>query len=479
MRTSAACEDEIVRTTATGESNVLPMLDRLTRWALGGGGDSPADLLAELAQRAGARAAMGLDLFLPDRTPRVVVRWQPDRLTPAQESALVRLAQRTDGDGAVAVSTLDGDLVGLLRRPRDSAFCLLLVAAAPGNDVEAALRLATRLFAHHYLREAASPPPTEETHGLVFAAGFVVGESLPMRELYAHVAALARAHLPVLVLGETGAGKEHVARLLHDSSSRAAGPFVTINCAAIPGELLESELFGIGRGVATGVDERLGRFQQADGGTLFLDEIGDLPLTLQAKLLRALEERVVQVVGGRAVAVDVRVVAATNSDLGAMASEGRFRTDLYHRLAGFVVEVPPLRDRPADVPLLFGSFLAAATRRPVAMTPALVTALLRHAWPGNVRELRHEAMRVAAQLGGGDTADVTHLSPETLGARDSAAETMARGTLDEELDRVERALIASTLEAVGGSQRKACVRLGISRDRLRRRLEELGLEYRR
>src|SRR5581483_7883162 len=178
MRTSAACEDEIVRTTATGESNVLPMLDRLTRWALGGGGDSPADLLAELAQRAGARAAMGLDLFLPDRTPRVVVRWQPDRLTPAQESALVRLAQRTDGDGAVAVSTLDGDLVGLLRRPRDSAFCLLLVAAAPGNDVEAALRLATRLFAHHYLREAASPPPTEETHGLVFAAGFVVGESL-------------------------------------------------------------------------------------------------------------------------------------------------------------------------------------------------------------------------------------------------------------------------------------------------------------
>src|SRR5262249_9567460 len=150
--------------------------------------------------------------------------------------------------------------------------------------------------------------------------------------LYEQLEVVVDSRLPLLILGETGAGKEHIAQVLHESSPRRAAPFVTINCAAIPSELLEAELFGIERGIATGVEERAGKFREAHGGTLFLDEVGELPLSLQAKLLRGLEEQLVRPIGGRAAAVDVRIVAATNARLDAQAAEGRFRLDLYHRL---------------------------------------------------------------------------------------------------------------------------------------------------
>jgi transcriptional regulator with PAS, ATPase and Fis domain len=278
------------------------------------------------------------------------------------------------------------------------------------------------------------------------------------------------------VLGETGVGKEHVAQLIHDSSRRRDRPFVTINCAAIPAELLEAELFGIGRGVATGVVERPGKFREAHGGTLLLDEVGELPLLLQAKLLRALEEKKVQPVGGQAAAVDLRIVAATNARLEEVARGGGFRLDLYYRLAGFVVEVPPLRDRAEDIPLLFDAFLREVVAPPPRLTPRALAALVRHRWPGNVRELRHEAARIAAQVGAAGVADLEDLSSAVAGAAPAGVLDVERGTgtLDEELARLERALIREALGAASGNLSAAARQLGVSRTRLYRRLAELG-----
>src|SRR6185503_8432581 len=180
-----------------------------------------------------------------------------------------------------------------------------------------------------------------EADSLVFAEGYIPGHAPAMQELYEQMRALLRGDVPVLFLGETGVGKEQLARALHASSARGAGPFMAVNCAAIPADLLEAEMFGIGKGVATGVAERRGKFQMAEGGTLLLDEIGDMPLELQAKLLRALQEKEVQPVGGAPVSVDIRVIAATNSDLQRRMEEGRFRRDLFFRIAGFTLHVPP------------------------------------------------------------------------------------------------------------------------------------------
>jgi hypothetical protein len=202
------------------------------------------------------------------------------------------------------------------------------------------------------------PDADVDARGLVFPEGWVDGTSSAMASLYDQMRPLVRGDLPVLIVGETGTGKELIARMLHASSPRGQGPFVAVNCAAIPGELLEAEMFGIVKGAATGVTERPGKFRLAHGGTLFLDEIGDMSLDLQAKLLRALQEKEVQPVGSNApVPVDIRVLAATNSDLGSRIEAGRFRRDLYHRLAGYRLRVPPLRERPEDVPALVTSFL--------------------------------------------------------------------------------------------------------------------------
>jgi len=477
--------EQAAGTAAALPAPLLALLDRICHWALRGSAEMRGSMLAQLAVALDAEAACLLDLpAAATDTPRLVAVWGDPRLD-AELVAALRAAGRAAGeDGAVRIARHAGTTASLLRAPGGTTLGLLLRGEAERDreadaHADAALPVATRLFAHELLRERASAPPAAASpvaRGLVFHEGIVVGRAPAMTRLYARLASVVEAALPVLVLGETGAGKEHVARLLHDSSSRAARPFVTINCAAIPAELLESELFGIARGVATGVEERAGKFQQADGGTLFLDEIGELPFALQAKLLRVLEEKTVEAVGGRATRIDLRIVAATNLDLAAVAADGRFRLDLYHRLAGFVVEVPPLRERAQDIPLLFGQFLAEASGGSVPLSPAVVTALVRYRWPGNVRELRHEAARVSALRTSGEAVEMRHLSPPIAG---SAVEESARGplpgSLDEELERVERALIASTLAALRGNQSQTAMQLGISRERLRRRLRELGL----
>ena len=252
----------------------------------------------------------------------------------------------------------------------------------------------------------------------------LVGDSAPMRALFRSIGRLAQAPLSVLVTGETGTGKELVARALHDESPRAARPFVALNTAAIPAELLESELFGHEAGAFTGAQRRhVGRFEQADGGTLFLDEIGDMPASLQTRLLRVLAQGEFFRVGGRElIRVDVRVIAATHQPLEALVEQGRFRADLLHRLDVVRLRLPPLRERREDVPQLAARFLADAARRldlpAKAFGKPALERLQAHAWPGNVRELENVCWRVAA-LAPGDAIGVADLA-EALPASASA-----------------------------------------------------------
>jgi transcriptional regulator with PAS, ATPase and Fis domain len=303
-----------------------------------------------------------------------------------------------------------------------------------------------------------------------------------MRSFHALLRPLVQGDLPVLVLGETGVGKEFLARILHDSSPRRHGPFVAINCAAIPAELLEAEMFGIGKGIATGVVERRGKFQMAEGGTLLLDEIGDMPLELQAKLLRALQEKEIQPVGGAPTPVDIRVIAATNSDLHRRMEEGRFRRDLYFRVAGFTLRVPPLRERREDVPALVESFMRAFAResgRAVrGITVKALRALIQYAWPGNVRELEHEVRRLVYLCPQGEAIDSTMITAHILapGPGDGPA-APAPDTLDlgENVDVLERRLIADALAKTHGNRTRAAKLLGMSRNGLRIKMERLGL----
>lgn len=303
----------------------------------------------------------------------------------------------------------------------------------------------------------------------------MVGESRIMRAFFSQLLKVAGTEATVLLLGESGTGKELAARSLHDKSVRAKGPFVALNCAAIPGGLLESELFGHEKGAFTGaVARKPGKFEQAAGGTLFLDEIGDMPLETQAKILRALEARQCERVGGnRSVPIDVRIVAATNRDLPAMIRQGTFREDLYHRLNVFPLRLPTLRERREDIPLLAGRFLE--ERHPgAALSVAALQRLLAHDWPGNVREL-HNVVERASVLSGGDV-NPEHL-PGLSGAG-PAASTLGTGmgSLDDRLSAYEKSLIEAALSRTGGVQARAAALLGIKERSLWHRVKKLGID---
>ncbi len=330
----------------------------------------------------------------------------------------------------------------------------------------------------------------------------LVGRSSALLDAFKTIGRVARSDVPVLVTGESGTGKELIARALHAASLRNAGPFVPVNSAAIPRELLESELFGHERGAFTGaIEARPGRFREASGGTLFLDEIGDMPTELQAKLLRTLQSGEVTAVGARRTEkVDVRIVAATHRDLDAGIAAGRFREDLLYRLRVVPIHVPPLRARREDIPALVEHFLdrygeSLASRRPL-LSPAALQALARHDWPGNVRELENAIKRalVLAQgdvLGPDDFAFLGAASPaapaasanatslEAIVARTAAALLAApepRDLFAEVLARVERPLLEAVLERTGGNQLRAAALLGINRNTLRKKLTDLGIE---
>ncbi len=309
----------------------------------------------------------------------------------------------------------------------------------------------------------------------------IVGESEGVLAIYKTIGRVAASSATVLIVGESGTGKELVARVTHRASSRSRGPFLAVNCAAIPENLLESELFGHEKGAFTGaVGRRVGKFERAEGGTLFLDEIGDMSLPLQSKILRVLQEREIERVGGREkVSVDVRIMAATNRDLQRDVRAGRFREDLFFRLAVVTVVLPPLRDRRGDIPLLIDFFVrrfAAENRKPIVSVSRSVYALLeRHLWPGNIRQLRN-ALERAVIMCQGRTLVPEHLPPDLFAApTPTPASATPSGPLLP-LEEVEKRHIQTVLEATDWNLSRAAEILGIHRNTLRRRTRELGLE---
>ncbi len=316
----------------------------------------------------------------------------------------------------------------------------------------------------------------------------IIGDSPAMRKVVDLVEQVGPSEANVLILGESGTGKELVAQLLHEHSLRKDGPLVKVNCAALPETLLESELFGYVRGAFTGAtQDKPGRFQLAAGGTLFLDEIGELPMTLQAKILRALQERIVEPLGSvTPVSVDVRFIAATNRDLPTMISAGQFREDLYYRLNVLEIRIPPLRERAQDIPLLVDYLLAKLCRknnRPVrSVSREFLDALTRHEWRGNVRELENVLER-SLILCRGDTLDVRDLpehllTPAVPGSTSPRAARPDSLPPENPLEAAERRALEETLRRHAGHRERTAEALGISRRTLQYRLKKYGLTTR-
>ena len=310
----------------------------------------------------------------------------------------------------------------------------------------------------------------------------LIADSRAMRHTLAQAERAAGGRSTILLVGETGTGKEQVARTIHERSPRASGPFVAINCGALPEGLLESELFGHEKGAFTGADRRhIGRFELADGGTLFLDEIGELPPAAQVKLLRVLQEREICRVGGtQAIRVNVRLIAATHRDLAEEVRQGRFREDLFFRIHVIPIVLPPLRERPEDIEPLMRFFLRRFAgelgRTPRVLTSAGLARLCAHRWPGNVRELENLAERLLV-LGGDqpiDAAELDGLLPQTKAAPSTAARS-APTIEDLSLWEREHALLVQALERAGGNQSQAARLMKISREQLRTRMRRYGL----
>ena len=313
-------------------------------------------------------------------------------------------------------------------------------------------------------------------------ASELLGQSMPMQRLRDMIAMAAPTHGRVLITGESGTGKELVARAIHRGSPRNARPFIKLNCAAIPSELIESELFGHERGAFTGATHaRKGKFELAHQGTLFLDEIGDMRLDVQAKLLRALQEGEIERVGGsRTIKVDVRVVAATNKDLLSEISEGRFRDDLYYRLNVIPLTPPPLRERKSDLRLLASRFVETAAKehgvRAKSLSPEALSVLAEHDWPGNVRELKNACERLVILTPSEGIGEVD--ARRLLGAAESVGGMGYRPgqTLKEAVAEAERAVVLGALEAHDGHVTNTASALGLERSHLYKKMRALGLQ---
>jgi two-component system, NtrC family, nitrogen regulation response regulator NtrX len=306
-----------------------------------------------------------------------------------------------------------------------------------------------------------------------------------MSRLMVQIERVAASETRVCILGETGTGKELVARTLHQKSQRSSGPFITLNCAAVPAELIESELFGHEKGSFTGAAARhLGKFEQANGGTLFLDEIGDMPLPMQAKLLRVLEEGEVERIGGSGtVKVDVRVIVATHRDLGQQVREGKFRQDLFHRIYVFPLTLPPLRERRDDIPILIDHFKKQIARqnnwKPAEFSADAIAELRRYSWPGNVRELRNMIERLLL-LGADNRVDLATVrmalpvAGQSTGTTSSVSDT--HGPLSERMDEVERKIILNELERQQHHITNTAKALGLERSHLYKKCQHLGID---
>lgn len=387
---------------------------------------------------------------------------QARALLPA--TSFIAMAESSSTD--TAVKALESGADRLLTRPVRPDALVLVVERSLDKPLHARDAMEARAEA------AATLPTTRLDH--------VVGAHPAMQRLFNRMLQAAKSRSTVLIQGETGTGKELIAKAIHEHSLRSEGPLVRLNCAALAESVLESELFGHEKGAFTGaVTRRRGRFEQADGGTLFLDELSEMPLSVQVKLLRFLQERELERVGGNeTVTVNVRVVAATNRDLRTLVDDGKFREDLYFRLKVVVLEVPPLRARPSDIPLLADHFLRLYSeendKHVHGFTPRAREALVGYPWPGNVRELQH-AIEQAVVLCDKDLISTEDLPIEPP---DREAEPLSLLVPGVTLAEVERYTIMKTLEAVGGSPTKAAAILGVSKRTIHYRLQEWGVTKR-
>ncbi|OLD32099.1 MAG: nitrogen regulation protein NR(I) [Candidatus Rokubacteria bacterium 13_1_20CM_2_68_19] len=365
-------------------------------------------------------------------------------------------------------------------------------------DLDEVLLLSERALAASRLTQEVARLRTGLAEVREFSA--LIGRHPRMQDVYKTIGRIAGTDVTVLLRGESGTGKELVARAIHHYSRRSGRPFVAVSCAAIPGTLLESEMFGHERGAFTDAKERrLGKFELAHGGTLYLDEIGDMPVDLQTKLLRALQERTIERVGGHeSIAIDVRVLAATNRDLEALMKEGRFREDLYYRLNVVTVNLPPLRERRRDIPLLVEHFLAKHVEElgERGVAPEALDRLVGYDWPGNVRELENVVQRAMVMA----TAGVILPEHLPIGPVSAAASVAVDATLEEIIERklmecvrglrerssanlydlvvglVEKPLLRAVLRETSGNQVRAAQILGINRNTLRKKLTEHGID---
>ncbi len=469
-----------MRKTLTNHKQKILVVDdeKMIRWSLGealrgwGYEPIPAETAAAglAAFEADQPAAILLDINLPDGSGLEVLRQIRHR---KPDAIVIMITANVLVDETIAA--LRGGAYDFIGKPIN----LEELQVAIRNGIEAnRLRKEVNLFR----RERAQQ----------FSFDQIVGESPAMREMLALSHKVAESEVSsVLLQGESGTGKDLVAKAIHYHSSRADNPFVAINCAALPNTLIESELFGYEKGAFTDAKARKeGLFEQAEGGTLFLDEIGELELSLQAKLLRVLEEGSFRRVGGlKDLPLDVRVIAASNRDLKAESEAGRFRADLFYRLSVIQIDIPALRERGDDVQLLaehyISSFRERLRKNIDGITPEALSAFRRYEWPGNVRELRNVIER-AMILEDGDTISTKYLPRGLAGEFRQGGDSRVDGAKSDQfslphtgvsLEEVEMSLVRQALERSGGNQTKAAELLGISRDQLRyrmKKLEEVG-----
>jgi two-component system nitrogen regulation response regulator GlnG len=458
--------------------------DRSIRWVL-----EKALQKASIQTRCFPNAALLLDALDVDRPDAILT---DIRMPGLDGLALLDKLQTKDPGLPVIIMTAHSDLESAVSAFHGGAFEYL----PKPFDVDEAVDLVRRACSHgQRQRQERSGAPEAEVH----KTPEIIGEAPAMQEVFRAIARLARSHITVLINGESGTGKELVARALHRHSPRAAKPFIALNMAAIPRDLLESELFGHERGAFTGAqNRRAGRFEQADGGTLFLDEIGDMPAELQTRLLRVLADGEFFPVGAHVpIKVDVRIIAATHQNLETLVAEGRFREDLFHRLNVIRVHIPPLRERRQDIPLLLRHFLKDASAElsveVKTLRPEVEEFLCRLDWPGNVRQLENTCRWITV-MAAGQEVHRDDLPPELLQAKLEAApvstdwENAFKQWIDGQLrkgereiakdaiDTAESILITQALQFTRGRRQEAAKLLGYGRNTLTRKISELSLD---
>ena len=419
--------------------------------------------------RAADPDAVLLDLKMPGRDGLEVL----GELGPALADLPV-IVVTAFGGSAAAIEAMRRGAYDYLSKPFDLDEVLL--------TLKRALRQRALAFEVRALRAQAAAESGETSEGTADTKPELIGQSVAMREVFKAIGRAAATDAPVLVVGESGTGKELAAVALHRHSSRAAGPFISVNCGALPEGLVESELFGHERGAFTGADrQKPGRFERATSGTIFLDEVGELPLSAQAKILRVLQQREFERVGGtETLRTDARVISATHRDLSKEVAAGRFREDLYYRLNVARIVIPPLRDHPEDIPALAEHILRRVERRhgwgELTLSPEALVAIRERPWPGNVRQLENALARAVIAARG------RTILPEHLDVEDSTNPGIPAGNdpldvmpLRALLAEVERRAIQHALNACGGNRTKTAERLGISRRQLFDKIREYDL----